>query len=99
MDRNTLHINGTNALDFLQALSGKNLISKIREQSKVDKDYFEERVNGAWLEDYLGVLALNIDLGIEVPEMNRDIAFGMLYRRDYPVKCRDGKVEDLFVVK
>jgi len=47
----------------------------------------------------LGVLALNIDLGIEVPEMNRDIAFGMLYRRDYPVKCRDGKVEDLFVVK
>uniref|UniRef100_A0A915M7G9 Uncharacterized protein n=1 Tax=Meloidogyne javanica TaxID=6303 RepID=A0A915M7G9_MELJA len=90
-DRNTLHINGTNALDFLQALSDKNLISKIREQSNVDKEYFEESVNGAWLEDYLGVLALNIDLGIEVPLLNRDIAFGMLYRRDYPVKCRKEK--------
>uniref|UniRef100_A0A915MBW1 Uncharacterized protein n=1 Tax=Meloidogyne javanica TaxID=6303 RepID=A0A915MBW1_MELJA len=89
--KNTLHINGTNALDFLQALSDKNLISKIREQSKEDKEYFKERVGGAWLEDYLGVYALKIDLGIEVPIMNRDIAFGMLYRRNYPIKCRDGK--------
>nr|CAD2133957.1 unnamed protein product [Meloidogyne enterolobii] len=97
--RNTLHINGSTALDFLQALSDKNLISKIREQSNVDKEYFEERVDGAWLEDYLGVYALKIDLGIEVPEMNRDIAFGMLYRRDYPVKCQKEKVEEnLFFV-
>uniref|UniRef100_A0A914KX89 Uncharacterized protein n=1 Tax=Meloidogyne incognita TaxID=6306 RepID=A0A914KX89_MELIC len=90
-NRNTLHINGSTALDFLQALSDKNLISKIREQSKLDKEYFEESVGGALLEDYLGGLAIKIDLGIEVSEMNRDIAFGMLYRRDYPVKCRKEK--------
>nr|CAD2166882.1 unnamed protein product [Meloidogyne enterolobii] len=93
--RNTLHINGTTALDFLQALSDKNLISKIREQSNVDKEYFEEKVGGAWLEDYLGVLALNIDLGIGFV-LNRDIAFGMLYRRDYPIKCRKEKVERIY---
>jgi len=44
----------------------------------------------------LGVYALKIDLGIEAPEMNRDIAFGMLYRRDYPVKCRKEKVERIY---
>jgi len=48
------------------------------------------------LEDYLGGLAIKIDLGIEVSEMNRDIAFGMLYRRDYPVKCRKEKVERIY---
>uniref|UniRef100_A0A915LHE5 Uncharacterized protein n=1 Tax=Meloidogyne javanica TaxID=6303 RepID=A0A915LHE5_MELJA len=65
--------------------------AKIREQSKLDKEYFGESVGGALLEDYLGGLAIKIDLGIEVSEMNRDIAFGMLYRRDYPVKCRKEK--------
>ncbi|CAK5091648.1 unnamed protein product [Meloidogyne enterolobii] len=81
-------------MDRLHSVFFRHYQTKIL-YSNVDKEYSEEKVGGAWLEDYLGVSALNIDLGIGFG-LNRDIAFGMLYRRDYPIKCRKEKVERIY---